>query len=94
MSSQNRQVYRCGECGSTVEVLRGGEGTLVCCGSPMKLYSENTTDAAREKHVPVIERVEGGIKVRVGSVPHQMLADHWIEWIELLADGMIFRQEL
>ncbi len=94
MSSEHKQVYRCGECGATVEVLRGGGGTLVCCGKPMKLYTENTTDAAREKHVPVVERVEGGIQVRVGSVPHPMLAEHWIEWIELSADGKVYRQEL
>ena len=88
------QVYRCNTCGDMVEVLRAGAGELVCCGKPMQLLRENTTDASTEKHVPVIERVAGGVKVVVGSVPHPMEAAHWIEWIELLADGKVYRQQL
>ncbi|MBN1425206.1 desulfoferrodoxin [Candidatus Fermentibacteria bacterium] len=88
------EVYKCAACGNIVEVLHGGEGTLVCCGEPMELLTENTTDAAKEKHVPMIERVEGGIKVSVGSVPHPMVEKHYIEWIELIADGKSYRQFL
>ncbi|HPD16216.1 MAG TPA: desulfoferrodoxin [Planctomycetota bacterium] len=88
------EVYKCALCGNIVEVLHGGDGELVCCGEPMKLFKENTVDAAREKHVPVIERVEGGIKVKVGSVPHPMTPEHYIEWIELQADGKVYRQFL
>ena len=80
------QVYRCNTCGDMVEVLRAGAGELVCCGKPMQLLRENTTDASTEKHVPVIERVAGGVKVVVGSVPHPMEAAHWIEWIQVI-DG-------
>jgi len=94
MASQGVQVYQCDDCGATIEVLRGGSGVLVCCDRPMRLLAENTTDAAREKHVPVVERIEGGIRVRVGSVAHPMKNDHWIEWIELLADGKVYRQHL
>jgi len=88
------QVYKCEVCGNIVEVLHGGEGELVCCGQPMKLYRENTVDAAREKHVPVLEKIKGGYKVKVGSVPHPMEEKHYIEWIELLADGKAYRQFL
>lgn len=84
----------CSVCGNMVEVVRSGAGSLVCCGVPMDALEENTTDAAQEKHVPVIEPVEGGIKVKVGSVPHPMGADHLIEWIEVIADGKVCRQHL
>lgn len=88
------QVYKCKLCGNIVEVLHGGQGTLVCCGEPMELQVENTVDAAKEKHVPVVERVAGGFKVSVGSVLHPMTEAHYIEWIELQADGRVYRQFL
>jgi superoxide reductase len=88
------EVYRCEVCGNIVEVLQGGNGQLVCCGKPMKLLLENTTDAAREKHVPVVEKVAGGYKVKVGSVPHPMEEKHYIEWIELVAGDKAYRQFL
>ncbi len=88
------EVYKCEVCGNIVEVLDGGNGQLVCCGKPMKLLVENTTDAAKEKHVPVIEKVTGGFKVKVGSVPHPMEEKHFIEWIELVAGDKAYRQFL
>lgn len=84
--AESLQVYECEICGNIVEVFRGGKGELVCCGEPMKLLEENTTDAAVEKHVPVIEKVDGGIKVKVGSAAHPMVEEHHIEWIEVI-DG-------
>ena len=88
------QVYKCMVCGNIVEVLHGGAGELVCCGQPMELLDEKTADAATEKHVPVIEKIDSGVKVKVGSVPHPMEDKHYIEWIELLADGRAYRQFL
>ena len=88
------QVYKCEACGNIVEVLHGGGGELVCCGEPMKLQVENTVDAAKEKHVPVIEKVDGGVKVSVGSVAHPMEESHYIEWVEIIADGEAYRQFL
>jgi len=88
------QVYKCSLCGNIVEVIHAGEGELVCCGEPMKLVKENTVDASKEKHVPVIEKVAGGYKVKVGSIPHPMEEKHYIEWIELTADGKVYRQFL
>jgi superoxide reductase len=88
------EVYRCEVCGNIIEVLHGGTGQLVCCGKPMKLLVENTTDAAREKHVPVVEKVAGGFKVKVGSVAHPMEEKHFIEWIELVAGDRAYRQFL
>jgi len=92
--AEKLEIYKCEVCGNIVEVLHGGAGELVCCGEPMKLLTENTTDASKEKHVPVIEKIDGGYKVKVGSVPHPMEAKHYIEWIELLADGKAYRQFL
>ena len=92
--AERLEVYKCDVCGNIVEVLDGGAGELVCCGQPMKLLVENTVDAAKEKHVPVIERTDDGIKVTVGSVSHPMEEKHYIEWIELLADGKAYRQFL
>ena len=94
MGTSVRQVYHCDLCGNIVEVLHEGSASLVCCGRPMDLYEENTVDAAKEKHVPVVEQVEGGIKVKVGEVPHPMEEKHYIEWIEIIADGKADRQFL
>ncbi len=88
------EVYKCNVCGNIVEVLFGGDGELVCCGQPMVLMAENTVDAAKEKHVPVIEKVDGGYKVKVGAVAHPMEEKHYIQWIELIADGKVYRQFL
>ena len=92
--TEKLQIYKCNTCGNIVEVLHGGIGELVCCGKPMELLDEKTADATTEKHVPVIEKIEGGYKVKVGSVPHPMTEEHLIEWIELLADGKAYRQFL
>jgi superoxide reductase len=82
--SQELQVFKCDSCGSVVEALRASDCDPSCCGKTMRLLAENTTDAAKEKHVPVIEHRSDGILVRVGSVAHPMEAEHYIEWIELL----------
>ena len=88
------EIYKCEVCGNIVEMIHDGPGELVCCDAPMKLYSENSVDAAKEKHVPVIEKIEGGYKVTVGSVAHPMEEKHYIEWIELVADNKAYRQFL
>ncbi len=88
------QVYKCELCGNMVEVLRAGPGELVCCGQAMKLLTENTTDAAVEKHVPVVEKTDDGYKVSVGSVDHPMEEKHFIEWIELIAGDKNYREHL
>jgi superoxide reductase len=90
--TEQKQVYKCAECGNIVEVLHAGGGDLVCCGQPMKLMKEGAVDAAQEKHVPVIEQKDGGFFVKVGSVMHPSEEKHYIEWIELIADGKSYRQ--
>lgn len=92
--TEKLQVYKCELCGNIVEVLHTGGGQLVCCGQPMALLTENTVDAAKEKHVPVVEKVAGGYKVTVGAVAHPMEEKHFIEWIELIAGGKAYRQFL
>ena len=90
------EIYKCEVCGNIVEVLHAGAGELVCCGQPMKNMVAGTTDGAAEKHVPVIEKVEGGYKVKVGSVAHPMTEAHYIEWIELICNkcGKVQRKYL
>jgi superoxide reductase len=92
--TERLQVYKCEVCGNIVEMLHAGAGELVCCGAPMKNYVENTVDAAKEKHVPVVEKTASGFKVKVGSVAHPMEEKHYIEWIELIADGKAYREFL
>lgn len=92
--AETLQVYKCEVCGNIIEVLHEGAGELVCCGKPMKLFVENTVDAAKEKHVPVLEKTSGGLKVKVGSVAHPMEEKHYIEWIEVIAGGKAYRQFL
>jgi superoxide reductase len=92
--AEQLQVYKCDVCGNIVEVMHAGAGELVCCGQSMKLFKENTVDAAKEKHVPVVEKTADGFKVKVGSVAHPMEEKHWIEWVELIVDGKVYRQFL
>jgi superoxide reductase len=92
--AEKLQVFKCDVCGNIVEVLHGGKGQLVCCNEPMRELAPNTVDASLEKHVPVIEKTENGITVKVGSVPHPMEEKHYIEWIEVITDGTIYRKFL
>ncbi|MBT3367798.1 MAG: desulfoferrodoxin [Nitrospina sp.] len=92
--AERLEVYKCEMCGNIVEVLHGGKGELACCGKPMVLQKENTVDAAKEKHVPVVEKSANGIKVKVGDVAHPMEEKHFIEWIEIIANGKVYREFL
>lgn len=88
------EIYRCQDCGNIVEILNPGEGVLQSCDKPMDLVTENSVDAAVEKHVPVIEKIEGGYKVSVGSVEHPMIEKHYIQWIELITERDVMRHFL
>ena len=88
------QIYKCSICGNITEVLHESKGTLSCCGKPMDFLEENTIDAAVEKHIPVIKKIDGGYKVIIGEVNHPMIEKHYIEWIELLIDNQVFRRYL
>ena len=92
--SNIREIYYCSHCKHLVEVFQAGGGTLTCCGEPMKLLKENSTDAAGEKHVPVIEDLGDKIKVHVGSVEHPMTDEHYIVFIEVITKKKVFRKEL
>jgi superoxide reductase len=88
------EIYKCNVCGNIVEVLHSGEGELVCCGEPMKKMEAQTEDYKNEKHVPMIEKQDGGYMVIVGSTLHPMTEEHYIEWIELNADGKVYKKFL
>jgi len=91
---QIKEVYKCSVCGNIIEVLHAGKGQLVCCGKPMDLQAEKTVDEGKEKHVPVIEKTESGFLVKIGETEHPMEEKHYIEWIELIANGKSYRKFL
>jgi superoxide reductase len=91
---QQLQVFKCSVCGNMVEVIRGGGGDMICCGKPMECLTAKTADQGKEKHVPVVEKANGGIKVKIGSIPHPMEEKHYIEWVEVITDGKAYRQFL
>ncbi|KEI96741.1 DNA topoisomerase II [Clostridium botulinum A2B3 87] len=88
------EVYKCDVCGNIVQVVHASAGQLVCCGKPMRLLEENTTDAALEKHVPVVEKIENGVKVKVGEKKHPMEEKHYIEWIEVITENKVYKKYL
>lgn len=88
------QIYKCNVCGNIVELMHIGAGELVCCGVAMELQMERSEDEKYEKHKPVVEKVEGGIVVNVGSIPHPMESEHYIEWIEVLTEHRSYRKRL
>ena len=90
MKIQRQQLYKCQRCGNIVHVLNGGGPVPECCHQTMWFLEENTVDAATEKHVPVVQKVQGGFKVKVGDVAHPMEADHYIQLVELIADGVSY----
>lgn len=94
--TQLHEIYKCSVCGNMVEMVHAGAGELICCGQPMKRQEPGTSDGATEKHVPVIEKIEGGYRVKVGSAAHPMLDAHYIEWIELICEkcGRVQRKYL
>lgn len=94
MATEKMQIYKCGKCGIVTEVLAGGAGELICCGQPCELLTPKAAEQGREKHLPVVEKAATGIKIKVGSVPHPMEAKHYIEWIEVISDGLACRRFL
>ncbi len=88
------QIYKCNVCGNITKIIHASNGTLVCCNQDMVLLEAGKTDAAEEKHVPIIEKTEKGFKVKVGEVDHPMETDHYIEWIEIIADGKSYMKHL
>ena len=93
--TEKMEVYKCAICGNIVEIVHGGKGELVCCGQAMNLFEEKTADTSQEKHVPFIKREEGRYIVRVGeNAMHPMEEKHWIEWIELIVGGAVYKKYL
>ena len=89
-----RELYHCSICGNVVEVVNTGATSLVCCNKPMEKLVAGVTDASLEKHVPIVESIENGIKVKVGSAPHPMEEKHFIRFIEVSTKNQVLRAEL
>jgi len=92
--TEKNQIYRCEICGNIIEVLHEGADALVCCGQPMNLLKAKDKDQGQEKHVPVVEKTDKGIKVKVGSIEHPMIEEHYIEWIEVISNNKVYRRFL
>ena len=88
------QIYRCPVCGNIIEVVHAGGGELVCCGQPMELLQGKIEDTGFEKHLPVIEKTENKVIVKVGSTPHPMEDAHFIEMVEIIADDNVYKKFL
>ena len=88
------QIYHCSICNDIVEVLHNGSGQLTCCDQPMELLVAKNTDIGFEKHVPVIEKTETSVTVKVGSIPHPMEEAHYIEFIEIIANDKVYKKFL
>jgi superoxide reductase len=88
------EIYKCSVCGNIVEVMHTGAPSLTCCGQKMILQEESSVDAATEKHVPMIVKIEGGHKITVGEVEHPMLEEHYIEWIQLITEDEVYTKFL
>lgn len=88
------EVYKCEACGNMVIAIHEGPGDLTCCDQAMVLMTENTVDAAVEKHVPVVEKDGDKITVKVGEVAHPMEEKHYIEWIECMVGDTCFTKIL
>ena len=93
---KTKEIYKCSVCGNVVETLVVGGGELVCCGKPMELLKEKIEDplAAKEKHIPIIEKIGDKILVKVSSVEHPMEEKHYIQFIELLVNESVYRKDL
>jgi len=92
--TQKGQIYKCDICGNIIEVVHTGAESLVCCGQPMRLLQEKSAEEGQEKHLPVMEKTDNGIKIKVGSIPHPMEEKHYIEWIEVITKDGVFRKFL
>jgi len=91
---KTNEIYKCNICGNVVDVVHAGGGELICCGQPMELLEEKTADQGQEKHIPTIEKTDSGFTVKIGEVPHPMEETHYIEWIEIIADGISYKKFL
>lgn len=90
---KKKKVYKCSKCGNIVESLWDGTPSVSCCGQFMEEVTENTEDAAKEKHVPVIERNGDEVRVSVGSTLHPMTDEHYILFVEVLAGKKVYRHD-
>jgi desulfoferrodoxin len=92
--TERLQIYKCEVCGNIVEMLHPGQGQMVCCNQNMTLYKENTAEASKEKHIPVVNKTSEGFNIKVGSISHPMEESHYIEWIEIIAGDKAYRKFL
>lgn len=94
MKEKNTVFYKCPICGNVIGLIDGDINHMMCCGRKMELLVANSEDAAIEKHVPVYERVEDEIVVKVGSIEHPMDKDHYIMWVAQVSDNQTTRVRL
>jgi superoxide reductase len=91
MVMEKVKYYLCKKCGNLVRVINQGGGTLTCCNESMQELKPNTVDASQEKHIPVAIFEEGILNIKIGSIMHPMIDEHYIMWIHVITqDGTIY----
>lgn len=91
---ENVKFYKCPICGNVIGLIDGDSKHLRCCGQEMIALTGNENDGATEKHVPVYEKVEDEIVVKVGEIEHPMDKEHYIMWIAQVTDNKTVRVKL
>ena len=81
---QRFDIYKCLICGNILEIIHNADGIPLCCAKEMKYMEENTVEASKEKHIPVLAKIDNGYEVKVGEIEHPSEEGHYIEWIELI----------
>ncbi|MDR0439066.1 MAG: desulfoferrodoxin FeS4 iron-binding domain-containing protein [Methanocalculaceae archaeon] len=87
------EIYKCNICNNTIWIISKGAGELSCCGETMHKQMENATDAAQEKHIPIVTKIDSGYKISVGSIAHPMETEHYITWIALMTDDGVVHEK-
>ncbi|NCB48533.1 MAG: desulfoferrodoxin [Clostridia bacterium] len=88
------KFYVCKICGNIISYVKRSGVKVICCGQEMEEIIPNTVDASVEKHVPVVSTSNGKVTVKIGSVDHPMVPEHYIEWIALQTEKGNQRKEL
>ena len=87
------RFFRCQHCGNIIVKIVDSKVPVMCCGEIMKELTPNTTDAAQEKHLPVVEKTKNLVNVKIGSIPHPMTEEHYIQFVVLKSDKNVYVHE-
>ena len=89
---ERNNILKCNLCGNIIEVIEAHSDNLVCCGQDMNILQENIIEASTEKHIPAVEKTNGGILVKIGSIAHPMEEKHYIQWVEVISKNKSYKK--